>query len=331
MYTEQVRNWRARGARNITSLLILLIAAGTSHGQPRNHKLVFHTFKSQVPPGGLRLAGGIIVLPQDWATILVASGYDLFDAQGKPSPASCTGTFIGPGLIVTAAHCFDYGSNDFNLAASIQFGGLPEMALQCRVSKEYAESVNANVQKVPPRVPEDYALCSFQVPLSPPAELDHLRYEVVDTGTVLGSGTSVLLTGYGCGAFHMDSDGGLTLDKKDNHLRIGNALISTPAAGVNPLEILSEATQPALCPGDSGAPMMSNVTAQHPTGQRRVAGVNSTFGTRQVTDGHYVVVSTIAALSSPSFTTLAKGWLCDNPGGVVCGINVAARAPPCAN
>jgi len=319
-------------------LFMLSVSQGITAGDP---ELVFYTFISQAEKGSFQLANGTIVNPQDWPTLLVAVIGDRFDASGKPVRATCTATLIGPGLLITAAHCFDAGPHRFSLKAAIKFVGRPALQLRCRVADQYAQAVKTGAWAGPPRVEQDFALCDFAVPANLPHELVNLDYEVIDTHTAFGRGNPVLMTGYGCGELTLDANGGMTPGKYDRHLRIGDAVIAVPAAipAGNSVAIFSDPTQPALCPGDSGGPLLSGATAAYPSTDpsthqavhRRLRGINSTLDSQNTAQGVYRFVSTIAVLSAKAFTDLTSQWMKDNPTGTICGINGNPSVPPCAD
>ena len=159
-----------------------------------------------------------------------------------------------------------------------------------------------------------------------------MQYEVIDNHTSLAQSDPVLMTGYGCGELTLNADGGMIAGKYDRHLRVGDAIISAPvAAAGSSVRIFSDLSQVALCPGDSGGPLLSGSTAAHQSVHRRLRGVNSTLNSEAMDHGGYRIVSTIAALSSKAFTDLTHQWLACNPAGTICGINGNPGVPPCAD
>ena len=337
-----MERWSKRLKSLLRALVYVPIVFGLSFSQgvtADDSGLVFYTFISQTEKGTFQLANGTLVNPQDWPTLLVAVIGNRFDAKGKPVRATCTATLIGPGLLITAAHCFDAGPHSFSLKAAIKFDGRRALQLRCRVADQYAQAVKTGVSAAPPRVEQDFALCDFPVPANLPHELVNLDYEVIDTHTTLAQGNPVLMSGYGCGELVVDANGGMTPGKYDRQLRIGDAVIAVAAAvpAGNLVEIFSDATQPALCPGDSGGPLFSGATAAHPATEpsthqathRRLRGINSTFDSQPTAQGGYRLVSTIAVLSAKAFSDLSNQWLKDNPTGTICGINGNPSVPPC--
>jgi hypothetical protein len=206
----------------------------------------------------------------------------------------------------------------------------------CLVAKGYRDAVAADVWEGSiPRVSDDYALCHFDLPGLLPNDLKSLAYEVIESNAPLAHDAAVLMTGLGCAELSIDAMGGLSNSEPDQLLRVGDASVSViaPLDGgpqSNFLQILSKITQPALCPGDSGGPLLSGVTQDAQVGTRRVRGVNSTIDPVRAQNGDITLVSRVASLSTPSFRGLLQEWSTAHATDVICGVNGVPGTSPCA-
>lgn len=298
--------------------------------------VVFEPFSTRASTGVVQLANGVKVDPRNWRTIIVAQVGTEVAPNGTLQPVTCSGTLVGPGVFLTAAHCLDGGATaGLRPAVVLKVGGL-DLNTQCLVAKGYRDAVAAKVWDGDiPRVSDDYALCHFNPPALLPSDLQNLAYEVIEAAQPLVASSDVLMTGLGCGAIALDASGQLVNSKPDQQLRIGNGTVSVAApldasAESNFLQIIASFDHPALCPGDSGGPLLSGVTQTAQVGLRRIRGVNSTMLPAHANTGQLVVVSRIAALASQSFRALTQEWLIQRPTDVVCGINRNAGSSPCA-
>jgi hypothetical protein len=287
--------------------------------------LVFEPFPTRAGTGEIQLANGVRVKPMDWRTVLVAQIGTERAPDGTLRPVTCSGTLVGPGVFLTAAHCLDGGATaGLRSAVVLKVGGL-SLDAPCLIAKGYRDAVAA----------DDYALCHFALPQLLPSALQNLAYEVIDASAPLTVPSLVLMTGLGCAALSIDGSGHLVNSLPDQQLRVGDETIATAApldgsAGSNFLQITSPFDHPALCPGDSGGPLLSGVTQTQQVGSRRIRGVNSTMLPARNTEGQIVVVSRVAALASPSFRGLTTEWLAQHGTDILCGVNRAAGSAPCA-
>jgi hypothetical protein len=158
---------------------------------------------------------------------------------------------------------------------------------------------------------------------------------VVDGTATLNSADVVLMSGYGCHDLKV-VNGSLVRGKPDGKLRIGDELIDSAATDVEPLPTYvtvrsSLGAEPALCPGDSGGPLLSGANTNEPNVVRRVRGVNSMVRADRRADGEYDIISSIAATGTPIFKRWADDWIARNKAKnpLVCGLNRKPREMPC--
>jgi hypothetical protein len=340
-----MRNTRTPVAAFLTGLGTVLAvhsASSDSSSAPPSAPLatgsiVFRPFASIAGAGEVALANGVRVKPDEWRTVLVAIIGTQILADGSNKPSTCTAVLVGPGVFLTAAHCIDGGAGeDLHPDIALQIGDAPIQA-HCLVAKAYRDAVDAKVwHGHVPRVSEDYAICGFVMPAALPAALVNLRYEVVESKAPLRAGSAVLMTGLGCDQMTLADSGEYKTAAVDGKLRVGDATVTTAAAldgGVdsNYVRIVSTKDQPALCPGDSGGPLISGVSAKTQVGERRVRGINSTIFPDRTENDDPIFISRIASSSTPSFQDLEKEWVGDSQERFICGYNQDAGTTPCGH
>ena len=329
---------RPNGLRGLPSAAALVVAAYASHAcaqetvpRPRAGDMVFSVFAEQGPDASVQLINGVKAEKKDWPTIISAT----VSAPGTNPPETCSGTFIGPGIFLTAAHCFDQGpGKPLRTNTWLNVGG-QDIQIACMLPDEYLTAVKNQIWRfVKPRVSTDFALCSFSVPAVLPTALANLQYENIETAKTLSEGEAVLLAGFGCTNPAILAAPSTTPLNLDGLLRIGDALITSVPSPSAPdaeqfLQIRSPLlSAPALCPGDSGGPLFSGATTAQPTAPRRLRAVNSTVQ-RFRDGGDFVAISRVAPLATASFDRLARKWLTANKSGTICGWNGTPGFLPC--
>ena len=155
------------------------LPAGLRH---RRSVVVFEPFSTRASSWReFSLPTGLKVDPRNWRTIIVAQVGTEVAPDGTLQPVTCSGTLVGPGVFLTAAHCLDGGATaGLRPAVVLKVGGL-DLNTQCLVAKGYRDAVAAKVWDGDiPRVSDDYALCHFDPPALLPSDLQNLAYEVID-------------------------------------------------------------------------------------------------------------------------------------------------------
>jgi len=290
----------------------------------------FELITSVADKGASKLVNGHVVKPDDWPALVTAVvGFEL--VAGEEVPIRCSGALIGPGVLLTAAHCLDTGG-DHPLRTELSIDLRPKGArkLTCAASPQYR--LATNVGEVP-RVAQDYALCFYDASDLDPQLLP--PYEIVDVASKFEAQDRIVLTGWGCRTLTYTDGRWVAKPLTGNpSLTIADAKITTVPNMAGPFEdrflsvvsnIVDSTEEPALCKGDSGGPMIRGVTLAEPKGTRRVAGVNSWVGPYKTSNSK--VRSGIAPLSDGDFQAFATGWLATWNGAAICGLKDATSAP----
>ena len=282
-------------------------------------------------PGSIELANGAKVDPQQRKSLIVATVGEYEDpkTKGKMIPITCTASLIGHGVILTAAHCIDTKAGLTQRVVGLELKPYPVIDLTCEIPTSY---VGATWADGSPRNSDDYALCRFAEPANLPPQLKNLRYEVLDTVSVLTPPAAVLMSGFGCKQLEIGADGLHGL-QADGRLTIGdNEVTNRPAGAAGYIEIQSDwDTKPALCPGDSGGPLFGHASTKKPADHRRIVGVNSAVRPKLKISGDYDLLSRVAALSTPGFTQFLEEWRSKNSDLTICGAPGTKGGYPCAD
>lgn len=261
--------------------------------------------------GMLRGGSAVPLNSADWpASFLIE-----FTAEdGRAS--SCTAAMIGPGVMLTAAHCIpDAGSVRF------AFNNIP-YELECERHPKWVTGEDPSA---------DYALCAVADPDQPFVPTPGFRYETVDIGPMARSMQGpVVLTGFGCTSNMVAEQ-----RRVDGRYRIGkNVVVATSdTASQRPYSnnyfgpngqrsnLFTSETGANICPGDSGGPAFTAGTDG--TGPRKIIGVNSrVFYARN--DRSRFGASLISSLGSADFGAWARPWLNDRS-LAACGLTGAPR------
>jgi len=258
--------------------------------------------------------------PRDWDALVFAS---LMAPGVGVSGATCSGTLVGPYVLLTAAHCVDRGSAHPR-NAKLTADGLP-FTFVCEMHPAYA----ARPSRRPlPRGPEDYALCQLQLDRPPPPSLRHLRFAGIDFGASPSPGREVTLAGYGCTSLIM-KDGQLTSPAFEPALSVSNAPLSASDRSGWIMVRSAIATEPALCPGDSGGPVL-DAAVTSPLARNSIVAVNSWIRADTSPGGATDVLSYMSPTGAAAFVHWVDTWLAAHPNAVICGRNDTATSP-CRN
>jgi hypothetical protein len=295
-------------------------------GQPvTDTDVTFRLMTETVSAGSTSVFNGVPVTPSDWPALVVAP-ISQVQSDGTVAAWVCTATLVGPRVLLTAAHCVDGGAGKPLKTIKLKVGGLV-ISTQCAMSPSYAA---APFPVVPtPRNSADFALCLLDTGLDQIAAFQTLQYEVVERKTSLKIGDPILVTGYGCTSITLDQNGRPIFGPVSDKLRAGDGTVSHAAgtaAELDYVQVHSQGpAQAALCPGDSGGPLIIGATLQHQTGARRVAGTNSSIAVAGPQD----MTSRFASLATDDFRAFSDQWLIASGKPVICGINLPAGSFPC--
>ncbi|MHA6769013.1 trypsin-like serine protease [Sphingobium ummariense] len=279
--------------------------------RPEPPELVFELISRRAGASIQLINGSEPVRLSDWDTVVVTPVPD------KANPDRfCTGTLVGPGVILLAAHCIDRRSTPGDRSAGLKIDN-QTLPLTCDAPDEYY--AGEPWSEPSPRRSQDFAVC-VAPGAAAQATIAKMRFDQVDVRP-LPVDAAVLMTGYGC------------TDIRDakvrmRTLRIGDSEIRVAADGLGPrgayAELVSTGTEPALCNGDSGGALMTGATVAQPYALRRIRGVNST-----TEDLGGAVISRVAMLSDPSFSVWAEAFVAKYPGAYVCGLSKSSPTMRC--
>lgn len=269
--------------------------------------VVFKFVNDEVAQGGTKVFRGVEADPRYFRNVIVTD-IDLL----KKDDDYCTGTLVGPEAVLTAAHCMVDANNELR-PALVQIGK-DSWTLTCMRSER---------QKVDRSY--DYALCRLQKPPNADPLPKDIFFDAVDTRQV-AIGDPVLLVGYGCESMAPGPNGAMIAGPRARAFRIGDEKISMASKSSPAIMINSAAKEPALCPGDSGGPLMTGVSTKHQEAERSIRGINYSVAPGS---GETKYRSMVVALSHPVFADLLKAWRTANTGALICETGVNDHSGQC--
>ena len=247
-----------------------------------------------------RIGNGSTADPSQWpATVVMLAG-----GMGK-----CTGTFVGPEVLLTAAHCVGQGAK----AIVVDW----ETTGVCHRQSDWLFGVNMS---------PDWALCRMK-----PVSRSGLFFERLNLNDdAVKVGARLMLAGFGC----VDLDRENWKEENPPVLRVGSAIVerlpNLDASWANWIVTVPATHGGAsfVCPGDSGGA----VYRQSASGVRSIIGVVSAVGADK--DKPDYKASYVSALSTPALKAFVTKWHQDqsvapSTSPAICGMTVdATRCRP---
>lgn len=265
------------------------------------------------------LINGVAVAP----TAFMASFHSVSENGGL-----CTGTLIGPRVLLLAAHCMGDGRN-----VEISLGGSSNFIAKCDHHPAWKDGDGD--------ISADYALCLFN------RDIPGRAPETPVLKTKVGPDKRVLLAGFGC----RNTDFKDHKTGNDGVFHVGFARVFQTVGGVHmtctgapggpvvPNYISTKARHgtsdaAVVCPGDSGGGAYLVDSERNVTGRRRLFAINSRVGykvdgacklvptqTGQLQAGE---VSYLSATSTAPFREFLTNWSTSKRAGI-CGVDPALK------
>ncbi len=206
---------------------------------------------------------------QDWPATFTFKG---------PNDGPCTGTAVGPQVILVAAHCIENQTK-----GTILLGGR-SVDVDCEPHPNYVANTPISDPALYMKTSADFGLCWLATALS------NMTFETIEKMATPAKGDSLTLVGYGC-----TQSGGSTVSP----LNQGAAEVDVGPGGTNYFYTTTGGN--ATCLGDSGGGAYSG------SGNgRRLVGVNSRSD--MMTTSHLATPSYIPPSGFTSFVAWANRW-----------------------
>lgn len=192
------------------------------------------------------------------ATIQNCSYPEVGILRNTSTGEKCSAALVAPDMILSAAHCFDYGTNELGLLTNFQF----IINSQCGTSSTFdvirykSLGTEAEVQSTEPWGKVDVSIAQLRTSVPSPMASPMNFY----SGSLPPLGTQVTDVGYGG-----RTTATCTKTGADGQKGVISYLLDV--AGTNKRTAVSPYTT-LVCPGDSGGPVFR-------TGDRRIFWVNS--------------------------------------------------------
>lgn len=286
-------------AQDLTSDPLVESVPGTS--------IQFSTATQSLAANQIQIFNGRSPDKGDWTSIAITSS-----KTGTAGARTCTASFVGRNVVVTAAHCVIEGVATAPSALSIG-----SLRFECTIDRAYAD---ASPSASGVRHYADYALCLADPKASRPVAFEQLRWEALDLEAVSAS-TRLLAAGYGCVSWSFEpATGRLVQGPPRLQLAVGDIVVDRIEAE-HFVSISDGKTASALCAGDSGGPVFSGVSVGSLGTPRVIRGIAS-----QNPANVKEVRSYFTSLSTPRFRRFLECWMGRHPGAQV-RIRGSAPAP----
>lgn len=293
-----------RVGRLLVTTVVLLLACPVAAEDPKNVSrtpalgdtpapIAFSSAELKVSTGQIEVFNGIAPDDGDWTSLFVATLEPGFAGAGSKE-STCTATFVGRNVLLTAAHCVVRAGE--HRASPISIGSV---AFTCSADPSY---VAASDIPNSARTYDDFALCAVRPEAVRPAALERVRWDWIDP-TAISADQTLLLAGFGCVTWTFNgATGTLFAGPRQKTVAVGDIVIAEVAED-HFVSLSDGKLQPAVCAGDSGGPAFSGVRGARLRGARVIRGVASMNPVES-----NQVHSYFAALSSKRFRTFLECW-----------------------